>query len=134
MRPVFADTSFYQALLNEPDEWHRAANRLFAEVGDTILTTDYVLLELGALMSRGRARSVFVRFVERACSDPFTRIIPASAGLFDAGLTLFAERPDKQWSLTDCISFVVMQEEGMTGALTCDQHFEQAGFRAMLRV
>jgi hypothetical protein len=51
---------------------------------------------------------------------------------FDAGMELYADRPDKDWSLTDCISFVVMQERGITDALTGDRHFEQAGFRALL--
>jgi hypothetical protein len=53
--------------------------------------------------------------------------------MLDRGLTLFSRRPDKEWSLTDCTSFVVMQQERLTDALTTDHHFEQAGFRALLR-
>jgi len=67
-------------------------------------------------------------------NDPEVTIVPASADLWQRGVTLFAGRPDKDWSLTDCISFVVMQERGLTAALTADRHFEHAGFVALLRV
>ena len=60
-------------------------------------------------------------------------IIPASRELLDEGLNLYEDRPDKEWSLTDCISFVVMQREGLTEALTGDKHFEQAGFVSLLK-
>ena len=60
-------------------------------------------------------------------------MVPFDAGLMDRGLAIFAERQDKDWPLTDCISFVVMQEQGITEALTGDRHFEQAGFVAMLK-
>jgi predicted nucleic acid-binding protein len=58
--------------------------------------------------------------------------MPLDSGLLQRGLHLFAGRPDKNWSLTDCISFVVMQDEGLIEALTADAHFEQAGFKALL--
>ena len=61
------------------------------------------------------------------------KIIPATADLFDRGVQLYAERADKEWSLTDCISFVVMADEGLADALTGDHHFEQAGFKALLK-
>jgi len=53
--------------------------------------------------------------------------------LYQRGINLYAQRPDKEWSLTDCISFVVMSDRGITEALTGDHHFEQAGFRALLK-
>ena len=56
----------------------------------------------------------------------------ATSELFERGLALYNARPDKEWSLTDCISFVVMADEGLTDALTGDRHFEQAGFTALL--
>ena len=132
MRRVFADTTFYQALFSRWDEWHDTATKLFGELAVEIVTTDYVLLELGALMSRGVARTIFIQFVERARFDESIKVISASPQLFEDGIALFAARPDKEWSLTDCISFVVMQQEAITDALTCDQHFAQAGFRALL--
>jgi hypothetical protein len=58
--------------------------------------------------------------------------MPSSNELFAAGVELYATRPDKEWSLTDCISFVVMEREGLTDALTGDRHFEQSGFKVLL--
>lgn len=72
-------------------------------------------------------------FLGALLSDPAVEIIPPSSGLFERGLRLFRERPDKGWSLTDCISFVVMEERGIRDALTGDHHFEQAGFAALLK-
>jgi predicted nucleic acid-binding protein len=53
--------------------------------------------------------------------------------LYDAGIELYRLRPDKDWSLTDCISFVVMAKRGISAALPADRHFEQAGFTALLK-
>jgi predicted nucleic acid-binding protein len=61
------------------------------------------------------------------------KIIPATTDLFQRGLRLYEKRPDKQWSLTDCTSFVTMKDENLAGALTGDEHFAQAGFKALLR-
>jgi predicted nucleic acid-binding protein len=66
-------------------------------------------------------------------TSPEYIVLQATAPLFDAGLTLHAQRPDKEWSLTDCISFVVMEQRGIAEALAYDHHFEQAGFVALLR-
>lgn len=124
MSLVFADTSFFQALLNPSDAWHTAACSFCDDYSDEVITTEYVLLELGALMSRGPARRLFTELVERLDSDEATRVVPASPELFEAGLSLFTERPDKEWSLSDCISFALMKRDGITDALTTDHHFE----------
>ena len=71
-------------------------------------------------------------FLARVESDPEVRIATDSDGLYPRGLALYAARPDKEWSLTDCISFVVMADEGLSEALTGDHHFKQAGFTALL--
>ncbi len=132
MSCVFADTSFYQAFFNRQDEWHNVAAEVLQRLQATIVTTDYVLIELGALMSRGTARTSFIRFVKHVRTDPFVDVRTATPELLDAGLRLFESRPDKEWSLTDCISFALMEERGISEALTCDHHFEQAGFRLLL--
>lgn len=129
MTGVFADTSSYQALLNPRDAWHANALRFSHLYEDEIITTEYVLVELGALLSRPKVRPLFVELIGKLRSDPCTHIIPASAELFDAGFALFAQRCDKEWSLTDCISFVVMAQHRITDAIGTDRHFEQAGFR-----
>jgi len=83
-------------------------------------------------MSRSRLRVRCHDFIRRLQESEQTRIIPLSDALQSRGLDLFGERPDKVWSLTDCISLVVMADEGLTEALTGDRHFEQAGYRALL--
>jgi predicted nucleic acid-binding protein len=97
------------------------------------VVTQFVLLELANALSRANTRRLFTDLLRQLRSDPNAVIGPASGELFDRGCAAFTERPDKTWSLTDCISFVVMQEHGLTEALTADHHFEQAGFAALLK-
>jgi len=132
MRLVFADTSFYQALLNPRDSWHKTAADLSDTFRGRVLTSEYVLCKLGALMSHGHLRLLFHELVKELEAAPYVEIIPASHELFKAGLDLFANRPDKEWSLTDCVSLVLMGKYDVEEALSGDRHFEQAGFRALL--
>jgi uncharacterized protein len=128
-----ADTHFYLALLNERDPAHAVALAfLGSDEMEQFVTTSWVLLELANAMSRSRLRARCHDFIRRLQGSEQTRIIPLSDALQSRGLDLFGERLDKAWSLTDCISFVVMANEGLTEALTGDRHFEQAGFRALL--
>ena len=131
MNAVFADTFFYQALLDEGDLSHGQALTQ-SKVKRTILTTEFILLELGNACARAEDHADFLALLAGIRASLRTRIIPLDSRLFQRGLELFAGRPDKNWSLTDCISFVVMQDEGLTEALTGDGHFEQAGFKALL--
>ena len=75
----------------------------------------------------------FCRTVDTLRANPRVTIVPFSDVLFDEGIELYRRRPDKGWSLTDCISFVVMTDEGLSESLTADRHFEQAGFVALLK-
>lgn len=84
-------------------------------------------------MAAPARRSNFLTLLSKLGADPDVTILPATQALFEKGIDLFARRPDKSWSLTDCISFVVMAELRLTDALTGDHHFEQAGFRALLK-
>jgi predicted nucleic acid-binding protein len=97
-----------------------------------VLTSEFVLLELGNFLARSRRRTRFVKLVEELRAHPATHIVPLSPQLLNDGLAMYARRPDKHWSMTDCISFVVMEEMGLTEALTADRHFEQAGFTVLL--
>ena len=98
-----------------------------------ITTTEYVIVETGGLLLRPEDRPAYVNLVRDLESDPGVQIVPASHDLFWSGFDLFARRPDKDWSLVDCLSFVVMKQRRLVDALTTDFHFEQAGFRALLR-
>src|SRR5437773_95105 len=133
MKPVFADTSYYLALLSASDAHHPAAVEWSERLLGRTIVTEYVLVELGSALSRTRHRGTYGPFVEHLLADAATRLISASHALFVQGLRLFAARSDKEWSLVDCISFVVMKQRRLTDALTTDHHFEQAGFRALLR-
>jgi uncharacterized protein len=128
---VFADTSFYLALLDERDASHGDALAQ-SKMKRPIVTTEFVLLELGNACARAEDHADFLALLAGIRGSPRTRIVPADSHLLQRGLDLFAARPDKNWSLTDCISFVVMQEEDLVEALTADGHFEQAGFKALL--
>ena len=95
------------------------------------ITTAWVLTEVADAMSLPQHRGTFVKFLGSLEKNPGVTIKPASEALYRSGLDLYAGRPDKAWSLTDCISFVVMEQEGLRQALTGDRHFTQAGFEAL---
>lgn len=129
---VFADTVWFEALLNRRDQYHHQAVAMSRVVTAQIVTTEFVLLELGAAFSDPADRSDFILVDQIVRSRPEVTLIPLSSELLQKGTELFATRKDKAWSLTDCISFIVMREQGLTDALTADHHFVQAGFRALM--
>lgn len=132
MNPLFADTYYFLALLHKGDAAHSKAVALTEKFTNPIVTTAWVLTEVGDALSAPALRSRFVQLMETLRADPACTIVPPSPALFDAGVSLYAERSDKGWTLTDCISFVVMHQYGLTDALTGDRHFEQAGFNPLL--
>ena len=130
---VFADTHFWIALLSVRDVAHAAAQRWQAAGGlREVVTTSWILVEVADGMSRTAERETCGALIEHLRGAPAIRIIPATEPLLWRGFELYRKRPDKAWSLTDCISFVVMTDEGLTEALTGDRHFEEAGYRALL--
>jgi predicted nucleic acid-binding protein len=132
MNDVFADTSYYVALLNPKDQLHARAAAWAATIHEVVLTTDYVLVEVANFFSRARQRDTFRRLIENVRSTDDVIVIPSSRPLWEDGYKLFLEYADKDWSLTDCTSFHVMRDRGITDALTADVHFAQAGFRPLL--
>ena len=134
MRRVFADTHFYIALLSQRDDAHSAA-LLWQANGEIeeVITTSWILVERADAMNLPSERDIAARFIARLRSAPKTRVVPVSEDLLWRGFDLYRKRPDKEWSLTDCISFVVMSDEGLSDALTRDHHFDQAGFTPLLR-
>jgi uncharacterized protein len=133
MKQLFADSFFFFAYLNPKDRMHEQAEAYFNLFDGKLVTTAWVLTEVADGMSGVEDRELFLHFYDALRDEPEVKMIEATKQLFDAALTLFRSRPDKEWSLTDCISFVVMEQEGLTEALTGDHHFEQAGFRALLK-
>ena len=130
---LFADTSFYVAIVSPRDHLHETAKRLIKEFNGRVITTEYVMVELTNWLASVNDREVFVRLNRQLRSDPKTMIVPAQPALYDAGVRLYTARPDKEWSMTDCISFTIMRQFGITQALTADHHFIQAGYNALLK-
>jgi len=120
-------------LINHRDRAHQEAVSLSQSLTQSIVTTAWILTEVGDAMCVPVNRPTFVRLLEGFAGDPETTIVPAEQMWFDRGTALYAARLDKKWSLTDCISFVVMQEMGLTDVLTADGDFTQAGFRILMK-
>ncbi len=131
MSDCFADTAYFLALVNPDDDAHDAAIEQTLLTTGLIITTSAVLNELGNHLAAPANRPLFLETIERLRADP-RAIIHGDARLFEAGLNLYVVRRDKHWSLTDCVSFVLMTERKITKALTTDHHFQQAGFTALL--
>jgi len=132
MNSVFADMSYFVALLIPRDRLHADAMAFTTTFLGTIVTTEFVLIEVANFFSRPPGRERFLRLVEELYQSSSVELVGASESAVAQGLSLFAARPDQEWSLTDCISFQVMTERGLIDSLTADKHFEQAGFRVLL--
>ncbi|MEJ7862759.1 MAG: PIN domain-containing protein [Pyrinomonadaceae bacterium] len=133
---VFLDTAYAIALSVESDEYHQRAEELAEQLEaekTRLITTRAVLLEIGNALSKKRYRQAAVELLDALEQDLQVEIVLLSEELYERALELFRNRPDKDWGLIDCVSFVVMKEYGLTEALTTDEHFEQAGFRSLLR-
>ena len=133
MNEVFADAFYFIALLNRFDQHHAAAVAASRQLSVMLVTTHWILVEVADALGLPTTRTRVASFLKALASDPMIQVAPLDLGLYERGLDLYSRRPDKSWSLTDCISFVVMTDRGLTEALTGDHHFEQAGYRALLR-
>jgi predicted nucleic acid-binding protein len=133
MTAIFADTYYFLALMSREDAAHQRAVTLSQSLTAPIVTTAWVLTEVADALASPARRARFPILLRTLHADPKVTIIPPTQALFEQGIELYVKRPDKEWSLTDCISFVVMQDAGIYDALTGDHHFEQAGFRALLK-
>ncbi|MCE9526388.1 MAG: PIN domain-containing protein [Planctomycetales bacterium] len=132
MSRVFADTFYFLALLNQADAAHQKAVE-YSKLIDRLVTSEWVLTEVadGLAVSRHRNRFGYLR--RELLAEQNALVVPLNMATYQAGIDLFDNRPDKEWSLTDCISFVIMEREAIRQALTGDRHFEQAGFLALLK-
>lgn len=137
MTNLFVDTSGWGHLVDPTQAHHLLAQTLYrrARQQGGIVTTNYVIAELIALMTSPLRipRPQAIAFISSLKQSPYIEIVHVDAGLDEQAWQLLSDRPDKAWSLVDCSSFVLMQERGITDALTTDHHFEQAGFRRLLK-
>jgi predicted nucleic acid-binding protein len=130
---VFADTFALIAWLNPGDSAHDLVAEYLEGFTGQLVTTEWVLMEVADALSAPEARATAVAFLRAVRVDALFEVVSYDAAAYEAGFDLFASRADKAWSLTDCISFGVMAERGLSDALTADHHFEQAGFRAVFK-
>ena len=133
MSACFADTFYFLAMLNARDAAHQRVSQYNATSNRPLVTTTWVLTEVADALTRPPDRLLFAPLMITLRQNQRMTIEPPTQELFDRGAELYINRPDQFWSLTDCISFVVMTRHGLTDALTGDHHFEQAGFQALLK-
>jgi predicted nucleic acid-binding protein len=132
-KTTFIDTQYVVALVNRRDEHHNLALKLAAQFdGTSLLTTDAVLIEIANTLAR-RYRSESVDVIGHFLTSIDIVVVRVTPGLFARAFTLYRNHSDKSWGMTDCISFVVMRQAGIQDALTGDRHFNQAGFKALMR-
>ena len=130
---TFIDTLYVIALINRRDQYHAQAISVADKYADRpLITTDAVLTEIANALARGYKQEA-VEIVEQFLASEDVEVVRMTPELFAQAFALYRTRADKEWGLTDCVSFVVMQERGITDALTFDKHFVQAGFQALLR-
>jgi len=131
---VFADTFYWIAILNPADKFHRAA-RTFGQISpeSSLVTTDAVLTEgLNYFSQTGeRMRQAAAALCEQTMAHANTVVLPQTRGAFVSGFDLYKARPDKGYSLTDCISMIEMRERAISDVLTHDRHFAQEGFNLL---
>jgi predicted nucleic acid-binding protein len=130
--PIFADTSYFLALLQPDGDFFQAANAFSQSNMEPLLTTSAILLELGNALSQNPDRGRFLE-INSLIENGLIQSVFVPLELYKNAIDLFAKRSDKSWSLTDCISFVVMIHRNITDAATTDHHFAQAGFRVLLQ-
>ena len=135
---VFADTSGWANLVDKTQPQFEVAARLYRDIrqrGLRMVTTNYVMIELVALLTSPLRlpRKRIIAVIDGIRTSPYFEVIQVDTVLDKNAWQLLKQRPDKEWSLVDCASFVVMQQRGIVEALTTDHHFEQAGFVRLLR-
>ena len=136
MTEVFLDASFAIALSSVTDRNHVRAVELARQIETNrtpLVTTQAILLEIGNSLSKTRYRAAAIQLLESLETDPSVEVVLLTNSLYGFAFDLFKQREDKEWGLVNCISFIVMQDRGIADALTADTHFQQAGFRALLK-
>lgn len=137
MHKVFVDTAGWIGLINRSDDLHAQAQQVLNTLRQQkalLVTTEFVLIEVADALSAPSFRLQTIAFIDGLRRLAPLRIVPVSHELLTDGWTLYRQRPDKEWGLTDCISFAVMEQEQIFEAVTSDRHFEQAGFVKLLSI
>ena len=134
MRSIFIDTGFIIALESVTDQNHEKASQLWNELLKDLpvmVTTTYVIDEIVTFFNSRSRHAKAVEIGNRLMNSRSVQVIHIDKGLFDKGWQYFQQHADKTYSMTDCISFIVMKEQGSESALSFDKHFTQAGFKVL---
>jgi predicted nucleic acid-binding protein len=136
MIPTFLDTSGLIAVVNVDDQWHELAEAVWLDVVASqvpLVTTSLVLIEIGDGLSRIKHRRLAVQLRDLLMASPQVEVIQTSAADESRAWDLFRQRSDKEWGMTDCVSMIVAQDRQIADVFSADHHFEQAGFRLLLK-
>jgi predicted nucleic acid-binding protein len=133
MSVVFADAFYFVARLNRRDQHHERVLAFSRGFRASIVTTDWVLMEVADALAKSECRPRVREFMPHLRQAAACEVVPAARELFDRALELYHQHGDKEWTLTDCSSILVMRERGLADVLTSDRHFEQAGFNTLLK-
>jgi predicted nucleic acid-binding protein len=139
MSDVFVDTAGWGHLIDPKQSCHALTVSIYRagrRSGRRFVTTNYIITELVALSISPLqlSRPVMIEFIKSLKASPYVEVVYVNQAIDEQAWKLLVQRPDKRWSLVDCVSFVVMWQRGITEALTSDYHFEQAGFLRLLKV
>lgn len=135
MPSLFLDTAYVYALFNTRDQWHAKAvewQKIIEADDRRLVTTQLILVEIGNGLAGKQFRTQAARIIRYLQENELVEVVSVSQTMFSRAFELFEERSDKDWGFTDCFSFVAMQDNDLTDALTADTHFRQAGFNALL--
>ena len=128
----FLDTAYVLALLNQKDTYHNQAKTMLSSMHSAqVWLTEAVLIEIANALASSN-RSAAVAFINSCYVTPNVRVVSVDSKLLKRAIDFYENRGDKEWGLTDCISFIVMEDHDLKEAFTADDHFQQAGFRALL--
>jgi uncharacterized protein len=133
---IFIDTAAWLALANKSDVLHQRATQLNQDLvsgGAHYITTDYILTEVANSLARPPYRKSIIRFLDAIFSSRGITILTITRERFLRAWQLYKNRSDKEWGLTDCTSFIIMEEQRLQEAFTSDRHFQQAGYVCLLK-
>jgi predicted nucleic acid-binding protein len=137
MSGVLLDTASLIAVVDAADQWHARAEKIWQELiasRTPLLTTSLILIEMADGLSRLKNRQAAKELRDRLAASARIEIVQTTPDHEARAWNLFGQRNDKEWGMTDCVSIIVAQDRGIREVFSADQHFEQAGFRLLLKV
>ena len=136
IEPIFVDSFAWIAAINKSDNYHEISLRILEELLNKqakLITTNYVVVETINALSKVEFRKTVIEFIDKLGKSPSVQIVKITDEIYNNAWTLYQQRMDKDWGITDCTSFEVMQMFNIRKAFTSDKHFEQAGYSLMVK-